>query len=188
MIILGLLPRTGGKLTAVTVTADRQVKDPCAWLSAVTHELAAVHPADTRAVLLTVWDGLVAARLVGLSVAAASSRWRARQRHAEAVEFDLAVQLARNCTIGTGLAIPARLPRAAVAWSVAQADKAVESVVSFCGTAEAVLRRAGELTPVWEDSLLGPVALAHWLADCWTGRHTGGCPLQLPVPPPPWWR
>ncbi|MEV7094275.1 hypothetical protein AB0M80_15730 [Amycolatopsis sp. NPDC051045] len=172
----------------MTVTADRQVKDPCAWLSAVTHELAAVHPADTRAVLLTVWDGLVAARLVGLSVAAASPRWRARQRHAEAVEFDLAVQLARNCTIGTGLAIPARLPRAAVAWSGERADTAVAAVVSFCGTAEAVLRRAGELTPVWEDSLLGPVALARWLADCWTGSHTGGCPLQLPVPPPPWWR
>lgn len=187
MIISGLLPRGGGKLTAVTVVADRQVKDPCAWLSAVTHELADAPPADTRAVLLTVWDGLVAARLAGLYAAAASPRWRARQRHAEAVEFDLAVQLARNCTIGTGLAIPARLPGAAVAWPVERADAAVAAVVSFCGTAEEVLRRAGELTPVWEDSLLGPVALTRWLADCWTGCH-GGCPLRLPVPPPPWWR
>lgn len=187
MIISGLLLVGGGKLTAVTVAADRQVKDPCAWLSAVTHELAGAPPADTRAVLLTVWDGLVAARLAGLHAAAAAPRWRARQRHAEAVEFDLAVQLARNCTVGTGLAIPARLPGAAVAWPAERADAAVAAVVSFCGTAEAVLRRAGELTPVWEDSLLGPVALTRWLADCWTGRHTG-CPLRLPVPPPPWWR
>jgi hypothetical protein len=187
MIIPGLAVDGGGKLSAVTVAADRQVKDPCAWLSAVTHELAGVHPADTRAVLLTVWDGLVAARLAGLHAAAASPRWRARQCHAEAVEFDLAVQLARNCTVGTGLAIPARLPGAAVAWSSERADAAIAAVIAFCGTAEEVLRRAGELTPVWEDSLLGPVALTRWLADCWAGRHPG-CPLRLPVPPPPWWR
>ncbi|MCR6483152.1 hypothetical protein M8542_10015 [Amycolatopsis sp. OK19-0408] len=170
----------------MTVAADRQVKDPCAWLSAVTHELAAAHPADTRAVLLTVWDGLVAARLAGLHAAEASPRWRARQRHAEAVEFDLAVLLSRNCTVATGLAIPARLPGAAVAWPTERADAAVAAIIAFCATAEEVLRRAGELTPVWEDSLLGPVALTSWLADCWTGRYSGR-PLMLPVPPPPWW-
>ncbi|HEY3471166.1 MAG TPA: hypothetical protein VGL47_38945 [Amycolatopsis sp.] len=171
----------------MTVAADRQVKDPCAWLSAVTHELADVHPAETRAVLLTVWDGLVAARLAGLHAAAASPRWRARQRHAEAVEFDLALVLARRCTVGTGLAIPARLRGAAVAWPVSRADAAVAAIIAFCGAAEGTLRRAGELTPVWEDSLLGPVALTRWLADSWTGKHTG-CPLSLPVPPPTWWR
>ncbi|MGW4526633.1 hypothetical protein [Amycolatopsis sp. NPDC004378] len=171
----------------MTVAADRQVKDPCAWLSAVTHELAGAPPADTRAVLLTVWDGLVAARLAGLHAAEASPRWRARQRHAEAVEFDLAVQLARNCTVGTGLAIPAGLTGAAVAWPPERADAAVAAIIEFCTTAETVLRRAGELTPVWEDSLLGPVALTRWLADCWAGGHTG-CALRLPVPPPSWWR
>ena len=171
----------------MTVTVDRHVEDPCAWLGAVAHELAGLHPADTRAVLLTVWDGLVAARLAGLHAAAVSPRWCARQRHAEAVEFDLAAQLARNCTVGTGLAIPARLPGAAVAWPGERADAAVAAIVSCCGTAEAVLRRAGELTPVWEDSLLGPVALTRRLADCWTGRHPGR-PLRLPVPPPAWWR
>ncbi|WP_072482062.1 hypothetical protein [Amycolatopsis australiensis] len=171
----------------MTVIVDRHVKDPCAWLRAVTGELAGAPPADTRGVLLTVWDGLVAARLAGLHAAAASPRWRARQRHAEAVEFDLAVQLARNCTVGTGLAIPARLSGAAVAWPVERADAAVAAIIAFCGTAETMLRRAGELTPVWEDSLLGPVALTRWLADCWAGRHTGD-PLRLPVPPPPWWR
>lgn len=187
MIIL--LPEvcSGAKLTAVTVAADRQVKDPCAWLSAVTHELADAHPADKRAVLLTVWDGLVAARLAGLHAAEASPRWRARQRHAEAVEFDLAVMLSRNCTVGTGRAIPARLAGAAPAWPAERADAAVAAIVAFCDTAEEVLRRAGELTPVWEDSLLGPVALTRWLGDCWTGRYAGH-PLLLPVPPPPWWR
>nr|WP_225956022.1 hypothetical protein [Amycolatopsis lexingtonensis] len=187
MIISGSPRCSGGKLAAVTVVVDRQVKDPCAWLSAVTHELAVTPPADRRSVLLTVWDGLAAARLAGLHAAAASPRWRTRQRHAESVEFDLALLLARECTIATGLAIPARLPRAAVAWPEERAGAAVASIVSFCGTAEAVLRRAGELTPVWEDSLLGPVALTSWLADCWTGRHSG-CPLRLPTPPPPWWR
>ncbi len=187
MIISGSSRAPGGKLAAVTVVVDRQVKDPCAWLSAVTHELAVACPADRRAVLLTVWDGLAAARLAGLFAAAASPRWRARQRHAESVEFDLALQLARECTIATGLAIPARLPRAAVTWPEERADAAIAAIVSFCGTAEAVLRRAGELTPVWEDSLLGPVALTSWLAECWTGRHAG-CPLQLPVPRPAWWR
>jgi hypothetical protein len=187
MIILLPEPRSGARLTAVTVTVDRHVKDPCAWLGAVTLDLAGAHPADTRGVLLTVWDGLVAARLAGLHAAAASPRWLARQRHAEAVEFDLAVLLARNCTVGTGLAIPARLPGAAVAWSVERADAAVAGIISFCGIAETMLRRAGELTPVWEDSLLGPVALTRWLADCWAGRHSG-CPLRLPVPPPSWWR
>lgn len=187
MIILLPDVLSGARLAAVTVAADSQVKDPCAWLSAVTLDLAGAQPADTRGVLLTVWDGLVAARLAGLHAAAASPRWRARQVHAEAVEFDLALQLARNCTFGPGLAIPARLPGAAVAWPVARADAAVAAIVSYCATAETMLRRAGELTPVWEDSLLGPVALTRWLADCWTGRHTG-CPLRLPVPPPSWWR
>jgi hypothetical protein len=187
MIILLPEVLSGARLVAVTVAADRQVKDPCAWLSAVTLELAGAHPADTRGVLMTVWDGLVAARLAGLHAAEASPRWRARQRHAEVAEFDLAVQLARTCTAGTGLAIPARLPGAAVAWPVERADAAVAAIISFCATAETMLRRAGELTPVWEDSLLGPVALTRWLADSWAGRHTG-CPLRLPVPPPAWWR
>jgi hypothetical protein len=178
---------SGAKLTVVTVIVDRHVKDPCAWLGAVTGDLAAALPADTRGVLLTVWDGLVAARLAGLHAAAASPRWRARQRHAEVAEFDLAVQLARNCAVGPGLAIPAGLPGAAVAWPVERADAAVATIISFCATAETMLRRAGELTPVWEDSLLGPVALTRWLADSWEGRHTG-CPLRLPVPPPSWWR
>ena len=186
MIILLPDVRSGAKLSAVTITVDRHVKDPCAWLGAVTLELAAAPPADTRGVLLTVWDGLVAARLAGLHAAAASPRWSLRQRHAEAVEFDLAVQLARDCTVGTGLAIPARLPGAADAWSAERADAAVAAIISFCGTAGTVLRRAGELTPVWEDSLLGPVALTSWLADSWAGRQTG-CPLRLPVPPPSWW-
>ena len=187
MIIL--LPElcSGARLAAVTVTVDRHVEDPCAWLGAVTHDVARLHPADTRAVLRAVWDGLVAARLAGLHAAAVSPRWQARQRHAEAVEFDLAVQLARDWTAGTGLAIPAGLPGAAVDWPVERADAAVAAIVSFCGTAEAALRKAGELTPVWEDSLLGPVALTHWLADCWRGGHTG-CPLRLPAPLPPWWR
>ncbi|OXM68655.1 hypothetical protein [Amycolatopsis vastitatis] len=171
----------------MTVTVDRHVEDPRAWLGAVAHELAALHPADTRAVLLTVWDGLVAARVAGLHAAVVSPRWCARQCHAEAVEFDLAAQLARNCTVGTGLAIPARLPPGAVAWPVERADAAIAAIVSCCGTAEAVLRRAGELTPVWEDSLLGPVALTRRLADSWTGCHPGR-PLRLPVPPPSWWR
>lgn len=187
MIILLPDVRSGAKLTAVTVAADRQVKDPCAWLSAVTLELAGALPADTRGVLLTVWDGLVAARLAGLHAAAASPRWRARQRHAEAVEFDLALQLAPTCTAGPGLAMPARLSGAAVAWPPERADAAVAAIISFCATAETMLRRAGELTPVWEDSLLGPVLLTRWLADSWSGRHTG-CPLRLPVPPPSWWR
>src|SRR3954468_18205668 len=136
MIILGLLLRGGGKLTAVTVAADRQVKDPCAWLSAVIHELADAHPADTRGVLMTVWDGLVAARLAGLHAAGASPRWRARQRHAEGAEFDPPLPPARTCTAGTGLAIPARLPGAAVAWPVERADAAVAAIISFCATAE----------------------------------------------------
>lgn len=187
MIILLPDVRSGARLSAVTVAADRQVKDPCAWLSAVTLELAGAHPADTRGVLMTVWDGLVAARLAGLHAAAASPLWRTRQRHAEAVEFDLAVQLARTCTAGPGLAIPAGLPGAAVAWPAERAGAAVAAIVSFCATAETMLRRAGELTPVWEDSLLGPVLLTRWLADSWAGRHTG-CPLRLPVPPPSWWR
>lgn len=187
MIILLPGVRSGARLTAVTVTVDRHVEDPCAWLGAVAHELAGLHPADTRAVLLTVWDGLVAARVAGLHAAVVSPRWCARQCHAEAVEFDLAAQLARNCTVGTGLAIPARLPPGAAAWPVERADAAIAAIVSCCGTAEAVLRRAGELTPVWEDSLLGPVALTRRLADSWTGRHPGR-PLRLPVPPPAWWR
>jgi hypothetical protein len=187
MIVSQPKPLCGAKINAVTVAVDRLVKDPCAWLIAVTHELADAHPADTRAVLMTVWDGLAAARLAGLHAATASPAWRVRQRCAETVEFDLAVQLARNCANGTGLAVPARLRGAAVAWPAERADAAVAAIIAFCRTAESVLRRAGELTPVWEDSLLGPVALTRWLADCWAGRHTC-CPLTLPVPPPAWWR
>lgn len=187
MIILLSFGGSGAKLAAVTITVDRLVKDPCAWLSAATRELADAPPADTRAVLLTVWDGLAAARLAGLHAATASPGWQVRQRCAEAVEFDLAVQLARDCTVATGLNVPARLPGAAVAWTIDRADAAVATIIRFCRTAERVLRRAGELRPVWEDSLLGPVALTRWLGDCWAGRHTC-CPLTLPAPPPPWWR
>jgi hypothetical protein len=187
MIISLPVRGSGARMAAVTITVDRLVEDPCAGLNAAGRELAGAHPGDTRAVLLTVWDGLVAARLAGLHAAGASPAWRLRQRCAEAIEFDLAVQLARDCTIGTGLALPARLPRAAVAWPEDRAETAVTAIIRFCRTAESMLRQAGALTPVWEDSLLGPVALTRWLADCWAGRHTC-CPLRLPVPPPPWWR
>ena len=173
--------------TAVTVAVDRLAGDPCARLGSATGKLAEADPADTRAVLLKVWDGLVAARLAGLHAAAAAARWRTRQEHAEAVEYDLAVQLAQTCTIGTGRHIPARLPRTAAAWPAERADLAVTEILAYSATAEVKLRQAGGLRPVWEDSLLGPVALCRWLAECWTGRHTY-YRLRLPDPPPPWWR
>ncbi|MFC9249802.1 hypothetical protein [Amycolatopsis thailandensis] len=148
---------------------------PSQWqakLVDVTKALATGNPTATSTVLVTAWEGLVAARWCGLAVAA-DPNWVGRHANAESAEYDFAIELSRSSTLsGCDVKLPIR-NSSVEALSGSAADSAVSVIIAFSAVIPPILLASARSADTWEDerTCRSSVRLARTLGECWQGLH-----------------
>ncbi|MEJ2858365.1 MULTISPECIES: hypothetical protein [unclassified Saccharothrix] len=128
---------------------------------------------DAPETLKRVWCGLVQARLLGLRLATADTRYRKLQVNAESVEHQLARDLGTSAALaGEPLALPTTAAPAPLPPD--QLQDAVDALVEFSRTARRTMLAAAPSATQWDDErvLRHDSKVMGELGAAWLGQRT----------------